>query len=147
MVNRYLVACLPVAVLAAALALGASGTAKPTSDSLPAPLPTSAAQLTKIVCAKLTDPAGMPACARAATALAAYNEATNQLARAAATLDAAGDKLVAATKQMQETRLSFNYQYLQLQTKMQHENLTYTAISNIMKTKHDTVKNSISNIR
>jgi hypothetical protein len=30
---------------------------------------------------------------------------------------------------------------------MQHENRSYTAISNIMKTKHDTVKNSISNIR
>jgi hypothetical protein len=30
---------------------------------------------------------------------------------------------------------------------MQHENPSFTAISNIMKTKHDTVKNSISNVR
>lgn len=30
---------------------------------------------------------------------------------------------------------------------MQQENRSYTAVSNIMKTKHDTVKNSISNIR
>ena len=52
-----------------------------------------------------------------------------------------------ATKQMQETQMSFNLQYLQLQSQMQHENRSYTAISNIMKTKHDTVKNSISNIR
>ena len=55
--------------------------------------------------------------------------------------------LLDATKQMQETQMSFNLQYLQLQSQMQHENRSYTAISNIMKTKHDTVKNSISNIR
>lgn len=49
--------------------------------------------------------------------------------------------------EMQETQMSFNLQYLQLQSQMQHENRSYTAISNIMKTKHDTVKNSVSNIR
>jgi septal ring factor EnvC (AmiA/AmiB activator) len=57
------------------------------------------------------------------------------------------DQLLNATKQMQETQMSFNLQYLQLQSQMQHENRSYTAVSNIMKTKHDTVKNSISNIR
>jgi len=51
------------------------------------------------------------------------------------------------TKQFQETQMSFNLQYLQLQQQMQNENRSYTAISNIMKTKHDTVKNSISNVR
>lgn len=56
-------------------------------------------------------------------------------------------QLLDATKAMQETQMSFNLQYLQLQSQMQHENRSYTAISNIMKTKHDTVKNSISNIR
>lgn len=55
--------------------------------------------------------------------------------------------LLAATKQMQETQMSFNLQYLQLQSQMQNENRSYTAVSNIMKTKHDTVKNSISNVR
>lgn len=55
--------------------------------------------------------------------------------------------LLVATKKMQETQMLFNLQYLQLQSQMQHENLSYTAISNIMKTKHDTVKNSISNVR
>jgi hypothetical protein len=48
---------------------------------------------------------------------------------------------------MQEMQMSFNLQYLQLQSQMQHENRSYTAISNIMKTKHDTVKNSINNVR
>jgi hypothetical protein len=57
------------------------------------------------------------------------------------------DQLLNATKQMQETQMSFNLQYLQLQSQMQAENRSYTAVSNIMKTKHDTVKNSISNVR
>lgn len=56
-------------------------------------------------------------------------------------------QLLTATEQMGETQMSFNLQYLQLQSQMQHENRSYTAISNIMKTKHDTVKNSISNVR
>ncbi|HEY7680004.1 MAG TPA: hypothetical protein VIC04_05745 [Terriglobia bacterium] len=43
--------------------------------------------------------------------------------------------------------MSYNLQYLQLQTAMQNENRQFTMVSNIMKTKHDTVKNSISNIR
>ena len=59
----------------------------------------------------------------------------------------AGAELLNATKQMQETQMSFNLQYLQLQSQMQNENRSFTAVSNIMKTKHDTVKNSISNIR
>lgn len=57
------------------------------------------------------------------------------------------DPLLEQTRQMRETEMSFNLQYLQLQSQMQHENRSYTAISNIMKTKHDTVKNSISNVR
>jgi hypothetical protein len=57
------------------------------------------------------------------------------------------DQLLAATQNMQETQMSFNLQYLELQSQMQNENRSYTAISNIMKTKHDTVQNSIANIR
>jgi hypothetical protein len=56
-------------------------------------------------------------------------------------------QFLAASKEMQQTQMSFNLQYLQLQSQMQNENRQYTAVSNIMKTKHDTVKNSISNIR
>jgi hypothetical protein len=58
-----------------------------------------------------------------------------------------GGSLLETTKQMQETQMSFNLQYLQLQSQMQHQNRSYTATSNILKTRHDTVKNSISNIR
>ena len=55
-------------------------------------------------------------------------------------------QLMQATQQMQETQMSFNMQYLQLQNSMQNENRQFTMVSNIMKTKHDTVKNTISNI-
>jgi len=42
---------------------------------------------------------------------------------------------------------SFNIQYLDLQKQMQDENRRYTLVSNIMKTKHDTAKSAINNIR
>jgi len=50
-------------------------------------------------------------------------------------------------RQMQEAEMSFSLQYLQLQSRMQAENRAYAAVSRIMKTKHGTVKNSISNVR
>ena len=46
-----------------------------------------------------------------------------------------------------EMNQSFNMQYLQLQQQMQDESRKFSVISNIMKTKHDTAKNSISNLR
>ena len=55
--------------------------------------------------------------------------------------------LMSGVKSQQETQMSFNLQYLQLQNSMQNENRQFTMVSNIMKTKHETVKNSISNIR
>ena len=55
--------------------------------------------------------------------------------------------LMDQTKNMQEMMSSFNLQYLQLQQKMQGENRSFTTISNVMKTKHDTAKASINNVR
>ncbi len=51
------------------------------------------------------------------------------------------------SQQMQEMQMSFNLQYLRLQNKISHENRQFTMVSNIMKNKHDTAKNSINNIR
>jgi hypothetical protein len=51
------------------------------------------------------------------------------------------------TKALQEMQMSFNLQYLTLQQKMQGENRQFSTISNVLKTKHDTTKNSINNIR
>ena len=55
--------------------------------------------------------------------------------------------LLNQTKDMQEMMQSFNLQYLQLQEKMQAENRSFSTVSNVMKTKHDTAKSSIGNVR
>lgn len=66
-------------------------------------------------------------------------------------VDAAGgnsqSQLLQATKQMQETQMSFNLQYLQMQNQIQYQNRMFTSISNVMKTKHDTAKNIVNNIK
>jgi len=59
----------------------------------------------------------------------------------------ADKKLLQAIKDLGEMSQSFNMQYLGLQQQMQDENRRFTLISNIMKTKHDTAKNAIDNIR
>jgi hypothetical protein len=41
----------------------------------------------------------------------------------------------------------YNLYYLQLQEQLAAENRSYTAMSNVLKTRHDTVKNAIGNIR
>jgi hypothetical protein len=56
-------------------------------------------------------------------------------------------QLLQATQKMQEMQMSFNLQYLMLQNKISQENRQFSMLSNIMKNKHDTAKNSINNIR
>lgn len=63
---------------------------------------------------------------------------------------AAGDpssQMMMATQQLQEMNQQFNLQYLQLQEKEQTESRQYTALSNVMKAKNDTAKNSLSNLK
>lgn len=60
--------------------------------------------------------------------------------------DAAG-RLFEAAREMQEMQQSFNLQFLALQEAMQKENRQFTMVSNVMKTKHDTAKNAINNVR
>lgn len=52
-----------------------------------------------------------------------------------------------AIQALQEMNMSFSLQYLMLQQKMQDENRKFTLLSNIMKTKHDTARNAIQNVR
>ena len=68
-------------------------------------------------------------------------------ALAAGTSASGGANWGTAVKRLREMQKSFNLQYLSLQNQMAHENRTYTMVSTIMKTKHDTAKNAISNIR
>lgn len=59
----------------------------------------------------------------------------------------ASAQMMMATQEMQEMNQTFNLQYLQLQENMQAENRQYSAVSNVMKTKQDTAKNSLSNLK
>jgi hypothetical protein len=56
-------------------------------------------------------------------------------------------ELKTITNTMREMNMSFNLQYLMLQNKISHECRQFALVSNIMKNKHDTARNSINNIR
>jgi hypothetical protein len=51
-----------------------------------------------------------------------------------------------ATRTLQQEARTFNLQYLQLQENMQRESREFTALSNVMKVKHDSAKAAIANI-
>tara|TARA_B100001123_G_C14588947_1_gene741196 strand:- start:241 stop:408 length:168 start_codon:yes stop_codon:yes gene_type:complete len=55
--------------------------------------------------------------------------------------------MLKATKELQEMNQQFNMEYLNLQQEMQGENRRFSALSNVMKTKHDTAKAMIQNVR
>lgn len=57
------------------------------------------------------------------------------------------ERLSKAILEMQKMQQSFNMQFLALQSAMQKENRQYTMVSNALKTKHDTAKGAINNIR
>lgn len=78
--------------------------------------------------------------------LAHLAEAMNELANSPGDPSATA-ALAAATKQLQEMSMSFNLQYLTLQEQMHAQNRQFTLVSNIMKTKHDTAKTAINNVR
>jgi hypothetical protein len=55
--------------------------------------------------------------------------------------------LMNATQQMQEEQMSFNLQYLMLAENMQNDQRQYTALSNIMKARYDTMKGILANLK
>ena len=61
--------------------------------------------------------------------------------------DAKEEDLMKATKQLNELQAVFNIQYQQLQSQLLQETRAYAAISAILKTKHDTAKGSIRNMK
>jgi hypothetical protein len=68
-------------------------------------------------------------------------------ATAAGAGGAAGEgDVLEATRALQQESQTFNLQYLQLQENMQRESREFTALSNVMKVKHDSAKSAINNI-
>jgi hypothetical protein len=59
---------------------------------------------------------------------------------------AGGGDVIEATRAIQQEAQSFNLQYLQLQEGMQRESREFTALTNVMKVKHDSAKAAINNI-
>jgi len=55
--------------------------------------------------------------------------------------------LTALQAKMQKESQSFQVQYIELQNEMQQESRTYNTISNVLKTRHDSAKSAINNIR
>lgn len=59
---------------------------------------------------------------------------------------ASDTEALSAARSLQAESQAFNAQYLQLQEAMQRENREFTALSNVMKVKHDTARAAIGNI-
>lgn len=76
---------------------------------------------------------------------ASVAEAADPGAGGGGTPSAEGD-LLAATRTLQQEARTFNLQYLQLQESMQRESREFTALSNVMRVKHDSAKAAIANI-
>jgi hypothetical protein len=70
------------------------------------------------------------------------------LASSAASTAAGGGEgdLLGATRALQQEGQTFNLQYLQLQENVQRESREFTALSNVMKVKHDSAKAAINNV-
>ena len=88
---------------------------------------------------------GGPVLAAAIRGGAASAGTSGAIASASASAAAGGD-LIEATRTLQQEAQSFNVQYLQLQESMQRESREFTALSNVMRVKHDTAKSAINNI-
>jgi hypothetical protein len=77
---------------------------------------------------------------------AAVRSATAGTAAGAMGAAAGETDLLAATRALQQQSQSANLEYLQLQENMQRENREFTALSNVMKVKHDSARSAIQNI-
>jgi hypothetical protein len=91
-------------------------------------------------------PAGNVLSAAVRTAGAAALGADTGGATAGAGTSGDGD-VISATRALQQQSQSFNLEYLQLQEDMQRESRTFSALSNVMKVKHDSAQAAIQNIR
>jgi hypothetical protein len=89
--------------------------------------------------------AAAPAPARVGTA-AGGGLAGGTPGSASAAGAAGGGDVVEATRALQQEAQTFNLQYLQLQESMQRESREFTAVTNVMKVKHDCAKSAINNI-
>ncbi|HEU4538999.1 MAG TPA: hypothetical protein VFS00_32990 [Polyangiaceae bacterium] len=94
----------------------------------------------------LTPPAPLAAGAASATSSKA-GEAAGAPAEGPGAAGASPEGGGGSVEAMLQTSADMNLYYLQLQEAMAAENRVYSAQSNVLKARHDTVKNAIGNIR
>jgi len=82
-----------------------------------------------------------------ATLYRTLSDKAASVGKLAATPGTSQSALMQATQRMQETQMSFNLQYLQLQENMQNDSRQYAALSNVLKTKQDTMKAALANMK
>jgi ABC-type transporter Mla subunit MlaD len=84
-----------------------------------------------------------------ATLYRRLNEHASAVVKAAAATPgrAGGGSLQAEIDDMRDAQTRFDRQFQALQQVMQDESRRFTALSHVMKTRHDTAKNAISNVR
>ena len=138
--------CVAVALIAIGAVVISARSTDARAQSDPA-LETSSAAIERTVCVRATTSEQEQLCAQFAVRLAAVNRDANQLASFARVLVRNEIALAAAMRALQDSPRSSSLQNLVLQSAMQQESRVFSMISNIMKTKHDTVKNTIANMR
>ena len=90
-------------------------------------------------------PGGLVLSAAVRGAGRAVSAAASSSTAARASAEGGGD-VIEATRALQQEAQSFNLQYLQIQEGMQRESREFTALTNVMKVKHDSAKAAINNI-
>jgi hypothetical protein len=90
-------------------------------------------------------PGGLVLSAAVRGAGRAVSAAASSATAARASAEGGGD-VIEATRALQQEAQSFNLQYLQIQEGMQRESREFTALTNVMKVKHDSAKAAINNI-
>ncbi len=73
--------------------------------------------------------------------------ATGFATAGAAAAGAAGPDAFEAVRALQAEGQSFNLRYLELQERMQRETREFTAVSNVMKVRHDAARAAIQNVQ
>jgi hypothetical protein len=83
----------------------------------------------------------------AAGAVRGAPAATTSLAASLATGGTGSGDAFEATRILQQEGQSFNLRYLELQERLQRETREFTAVSNVMKVRHDAARAAIQNVQ
>ena len=146
MLRMLAIALLAVGTVVGPFAAGSQGAAASPStqrDALQAfdDVSTAAAQLDNLHANMMAINGKMSALYRA------LSDKVASVGKLAASSGTSSSALMQATQQMQEMQMSFNLQYLQLQESMQNDSRQYTALSNVLKTRYDTMKGILANLK